>query len=592
MAPITPSRQQNGGRIVFRQSTPRSESEGIRPNAHQPQTPAFQPQGQVEPQQTRLSGRTTPGSGSRRLFKFKSPTPPGGDNEEADLRGGYSEDERQLQEEQASYAVKPIGANNTDFEGDTPVEDVEERVEVQDFAYTRQHRVADKNKHETQSLKATTFTVRLRQSSVVPQPAPATPNRGPSKLKNSNLQRDDTPSTVVLEPNHKPRKSVHFALPATPSPPNKSYSPTLATVSPASDHAFATDSSGRKLTKSELRRGSPAEGLFSRFATHGFGTDSEVNAHYYNYTQSRHITGNPYAALLSAGRDLTDEEFKRLSAINEARRLELRYLSLPTEERIAQKARALNLNLNLNLGKGVEKKRCGEDEMAEPRALNHALLRPAILHILRAAGYHATKPSVLDTLTDIAGRYLSLLASLTAENARTAGNSADIGLTDVRLAMSLLGQFSPEALPETELSMGHEDTRGIENWLAWVQGPENKEIRRVALEGGESGEDFLTGLKKKGEHAVAAQGKDGTESRYAGTVLGPEGPGHQVVIEGWEVDSFGKWNEYLRTKAGVSSGKSSRRESKQSGQSSELSELDDMDVDSAGKKDSAMEGMD
>ncbi|RAL66677.1 hypothetical protein DID88_006359 [Monilinia fructigena] len=37
--------------------------------------------------------------------------------------------------------------------------------------------------------------------------------------------------------------------------------------------------------------------------------------------------------------------------------------------------------------------------MATPQALHHALLRPSILHILRAAGYHSTRPSVLDTAT-------------------------------------------------------------------------------------------------------------------------------------------------------------------------------------------------
>ncbi|OBT50709.1 hypothetical protein VE04_09459, partial [Pseudogymnoascus sp. 24MN13] len=46
-------------------------------------------------------------------------------------------------------------------------------------------------------------------------------------------------------------------------------------------------------------------------------------------------------------------------------------------------------------------------------AIHHALLRPCVLHILRAAGYHSTKPSVLDALTDIAGRYMHLLATST-----------------------------------------------------------------------------------------------------------------------------------------------------------------------------------
>src|SRR4051794_36003097 len=45
------------------------------------------------------------------------------------------------------------------------------------------------------------------------------------------------------------------------------------------------------------------------------------------------------------------------------------------------------------------------------------LLRPSIIHILRAAGFHSTRPSVLDTLCDLFIRYLTLLASSTATHA-------------------------------------------------------------------------------------------------------------------------------------------------------------------------------
>lgn len=53
--------------------------------------------------------------------------------------------------------------------------------------------------------------------------------------------------------------------------------------------------------------------------------------------------------------------------------------------------------------------------MSDTAHLHHALLRPAILHILRAAGFHSTRPSTLDTITDLSARYFLLLAQRTAQ---------------------------------------------------------------------------------------------------------------------------------------------------------------------------------
>lgn len=108
---------------------------------------------------------------------------------------------------------------------------------------------------------------------------------------------------------------------------------------------------------------------------------------------------------------------------------------------------------------------------------------------------------------------------------------------------------------------GEEDLRGIDAFVAWCTGPENREIRRIAglvpaaedgvgaAQGlGEGGavldpqrEDFLSQLKKK--HSKTATGE---ESRYAGTVLGREGGVREVVIEGGEVGSLAAWGEKLR----------------------------------------------
>ncbi|KAL2270002.1 hypothetical protein VTJ83DRAFT_2186 [Remersonia thermophila] len=52
--------------------------------------------------------------------------------------------------------------------------------------------------------------------------------------------------------------------------------------------------------------------------------------------------------------------------------------------------------------------------MTPPPPLFHAFLRPAVLQILRAAGYHGARTSVLDSITDLAARYFLHLCQLTA----------------------------------------------------------------------------------------------------------------------------------------------------------------------------------
>lgn len=62
--------------------------------------------------------------------------------------------------------------------------------------------------------------------------------------------------------------------------------------------------------------------------------------------------------------------------------------------------------------------------MTPPPPLFHALLRPAVLQILRAAGYHGAKPSVIDAVTDLAARYFLHLCRLTALYATHNSNDA------------------------------------------------------------------------------------------------------------------------------------------------------------------------
>lgn len=136
--------------------------------------------------------------------------------------------------------------------------------------------------------------------------------------------------------------------------------------------------------------------------------------------------------------------------------------------------------------------------MSNPHTLNHSLLRPCILHILRASGYHSTRPSVLDTLTDLAARYITLLASTTlahaAQNQDIPELSLEIAIQDVRMAMQDCGVLGPEKSFEDQEREG-EDMRGVEAFLEWAHGKRNREIRRIALEGAEGArEDYLAGL--------------------------------------------------------------------------------------------------
>ncbi|KAH8820284.1 hypothetical protein F5884DRAFT_849552 [Xylogone sp. PMI_703] len=201
-----------------------------------------------------------------------------------------------------------------------------------------------------------------------------------------------------------------------------------------------------------------------------------------------------------------------------------------------------------------------------PQSLHHSLLRPSILHILRAAGYHSTKPSVLDTLTDLAARYLLLLAQSTATHASINHTELDITVQDVRMAMQDCGMLLPEKVLEEQDFDGEEDVRGVEDFLAWCTGDGNAEIRRVAMEGGK--EDFLTALKRKQSTATD------DESRYVGTLLGRPSEPRAIKVEGAEVSSIKEWREILKKSAAtISPDTSSRRPS------SALSSLGDQMMD-------------
>jgi transcription initiation factor TFIID subunit 3 len=148
--------------------------------------------------------------------------------------------------------------------------------------------------------------------------------------------------------------------------------------------------------------------------------------------------------------------------------------------------------------------------MTPPPPLFHALLRPAILQILRATGYHGAKTSVLDSVTDLAARYLLHLCQLTAlyathnndepplflpEDGATPPNPVVPAPTivDVRMALQRSGALLPERIQEEQEYLGEEDTRGVEAFIAWAMGPMNREIKRIALDGIDEAGDYLDG---------------------------------------------------------------------------------------------------
>lgn len=152
--------------------------------------------------------------------------------------------------------------------------------------------------------------------------------------------------------------------------------------------------------------------------------------------------------------------------------------------------------------------------------LHHALLRPAVLQILRATGYTGAKPGVVDALTDIAGRYISLLASKAVffANANHADSIPDV--TDLRLALSESGILTPSLtvtdevwrelmrtpiseVPERngirryeESKRDEEDTEDITDFIKWFDGPVHQEIKRIA---GLVGDKSMTELDPSSE---------------------------------------------------------------------------------------------
>lgn len=133
--------------------------------------------------------------------------------------------------------------------------------------------------------------------------------------------------------------------------------------------------------------------------------------------------------------------------------------------------------------------------MTTTPALFHAFLRPTILQILRATGYHSTRPVVIDALTDLAARYLYTICEHTARHAaHNHGDSADFDIVDVRLALQEAGALMPQRCPTEQAWQGEEDLRGVEEFIKWFAGQRMKEMMAVGAGDGETdATDYLNG---------------------------------------------------------------------------------------------------
>ena len=124
---------------------------------------------------------------------------------------------------------------------------------------------------------------------------------------------------------------------------------------------------------------------------------------------------------------------------------------------------------------------------------------------------------MLDTVAELAARYLMLLANTTAMHYSCDEHfSSEVRIEDVRMAMEDCGVFRPQLHTTEEEWLGEEDLRGVESFVDWFGGDVNREIMRVAgagpsretgaldaaqVDGLGAGNDFLTGAYKE-NHSV------------------------------------------------------------------------------------------
>ncbi|KAF3110243.1 hypothetical protein TWF594_008264 [Orbilia oligospora] len=104
-----------------------------------------------------------------------------------------------------------------------------------------------------------------------------------------------------------------------------------------------------------------------------------------------------------------------------------------------------------------------------------SLLRISTAQMLRHAGLAGSRPSVLDSLTDMTARYLTLLGT-TARSISESSNREESDVPDVLCAIEHVGLLRPLTLYNADL----DDTRAIDNFITWAKSPEIEELRKIA----------------------------------------------------------------------------------------------------------------
>ncbi|KAI5466793.1 hypothetical protein BGZ63DRAFT_398425 [Mariannaea sp. PMI_226] len=206
----------------------------------------------------------------------------------------------------------------------------------------------------------------------------------------------------------------------------------------------------------------------------------------------------------------------------------------------------------------------------------HALLRPSILQILRATGYHSTRPAVLDSITDLAARYLSMLCQTTADHAvHNNGGCADFTIVDVRMALQDVGALLPERIATEEEVYGEEDLRGVNEFIEWFSGQRMKEMMEFGNGDGESdATDYLNALKKK-------HSKTGDDAKYHATILGRGGDNGEIQVEGGPDTSI---NDWINKRSAVAVDQDSHGTDTRPQQNGHVSDDDDSGLSSVGDR--------
>ncbi|ODQ66866.1 hypothetical protein NADFUDRAFT_5337, partial [Nadsonia fulvescens var. elongata DSM 6958] len=164
-----------------------------------------------------------------------------------------------------------------------------------------------------------------------------------------------------------------------------------------------------------------------------------------------------------------------------------------------------------------------------------ALLRISIAQMLRAAGIDRCSPSVLDTITDLCIRHLTLLSTSSTAFANLSGRT-QVTLADASQSMANHGVISPTTLLDSR-DVDPKGMEGVHAFINWVKGEMTLRERQVAGLAGiatnpasnDPDSDVINGTNEPTStynndpkwlaQLMRKQVKIGHEGRFKGTVL-------------------------------------------------------------------------